>query len=117
MISIDKRFFPNPKLSLYACSPSFTTFLYKPRCHKSSHTRRWHNSDEKFYRLIERALKDDLISKNEKEILDILRNLRNFIHIHLFIKSKEVITEKKFLGISQFFEDFLERFEVYFTKK
>lgn len=67
--------------------------------------------------LINRARRDNLISEPDKSLLQMLQHMRNYIHLHLFYKSKDDVTRERFNGSFMIFKDLLDKFRDKFHDK
>ena len=67
--------------------------------------------------LINRARRDNLISEPDKSLLQMLQHMRNYIHLHLFYKSKDDVTRERFTGSFMIFKDLLDKLRAKFLDK
>lgn len=67
--------------------------------------------------LINRARNDNIISESDKKLLQMLQHLRNYIHLHIFIQSKDKITKNRFTASFMLFRELLDKFREEFQKK
>lgn len=77
----------------------------------------YYNSDEQFENLKNYAKRDKLINNREANSMSMLNDFRNYIHINVFIKSGDNITENIFNASSQFFEESLNKWRDIFKFK
>lgn len=67
--------------------------------------------------LINIAGRDNIISKPDKSLLQMLQHMRNYIHLHLFYKSKDDVTRERFNGLFMIFKDLLDKIRDKFQDK
>lgn len=67
--------------------------------------------------LINRARKNNIITKPDKSLLQMLQHLRNYIHLSILIKSKDDITKERFNASFMIFKELLDKFRENFQDK
>ena len=75
------------------------------------------SSEYTFSRLIVKARENKIISRTEHDLLRILEHIRNYIHIHVYIESDDIINKKKFDGSFHIFEESLDKLRAQIISK